>query len=254
MPTFRFSLLTIHKHIGGILFIMETINWKNDAELFALMREKLFTAVVGDIMDVLGHTHQFLPPAIQPLRTGMVVAGRAMPVLEADDFGGGEGPDRRGGLLNQPFGLMLDALDDLRANEVYICSGSSPKYALWGELMSTAARNRGAVGAVVNGYSRDTRGILELDFPCFSIGRYAQDQRPRGKVLDFRCPIEIEGVPIHPGDIVFGDLEGVCIIPRQIEEEVVQKSHEKVLGEKEVFKAIQGGMLARTAWETYGIM
>lgn len=233
---------------------MESIQWKDDVALFRLMREKLYTAVVGDIMDMMGRTHQFLPPHIQPLRDDMMVAGRAMPVLEADDFGGGEGPGRQGGLLNQPFGLMLDALDALQENEVYICSGSSPKYALWGELMSTAARNRGAVGAVVNGYSRDTRGILEQNFPCFSMGRYAQDQRPRGKVMDFRCPIEIEGVRVRPGDIVFGDLDGVCIVPREIEKEVIERSWQKAYGEKQVFEAIKGGMLARTAWDTFGIM
>jgi regulator of RNase E activity RraA len=183
----------------------------------------------------------------------MVVAGRAMPVLEADDQGG-EGPDRVNPMLNQPFGLMLRALDDLQPNEVYICSGSSPTYALWGELMSTAARNRGAAGAVVNGWSRDTRGILELGFPTFSYGRYAQDQRPRGKIIDFRCTINIDGVRVRPGDLVFGDLDGVCIVPREIETEVIQRAHEKAHGEKRVFEAIKGGMGAQAAWDKFGIM
>ncbi len=227
---------------------------ESDGDRFALCREKLFTAVVGDIMDLLGHTHQFLPPAIQPLREDMVVVGRAMPVLEADDYSASEGPGRAGGDLNQPFGLMLKALDDLQTNEVYVCTGSSPRYALWGELMSTAARNRGAVGAVVDGYSRDTRGILGLNFPTFSYGRYAQDQRPRGKVIDFRCTIEVKGVRVSPGDIIFGDIDGVCVIPRAMEEEVLSKALEKALGEKEVFKAIQGGMGAQAAWDKFGIM
>ena len=120
--------------------------------------------------------------------------------------------------------------------------------------MSTAARNRGAVGAVVNGWSRDTRGILDLNFATFSYGRYAQDQRPRGKVIDYRCIIEIEGVRIQPGDIVFGDLDGVCIIPQSIEKEVVISALEKAKGEKAVFEAIKGGMLAQDAWNKFGIM
>src|SRR5436190_11146290 len=107
--------------------------WNSDHELFALARRELFTAVVGDIMDILGHRNQFLPPQVQPLRDDMVVIGRAMPVLEADDDGG-EGPGRVNDLFNRPFGLMLRALDDLGENEVYICSGSSPTYALWGEM------------------------------------------------------------------------------------------------------------------------
>jgi regulator of RNase E activity RraA len=228
--------------------------YQSDGELFQLMREGLFSAVIGDILDLTGHTHQFLPPDIMPLRDDMIIVGRAMPVLEADDYGGGEGPGRVGHDLNQPFGLMLRALDDLREHEVYICTGSSARYALWGELMSMAASNRGAAGAVLNGYSRDTRGILRLNFPCFSHGRYAQDQRPRGKVIDFRCTIEIEGVRIRPGDIVFGDLDGVCIIPAEIETEVFRGSWEKANGEKQVYEAIKGGMGAQDAWDRYGIM
>ena len=224
-----------------------------DTELFATARGELYTAVVGDIMDELGYRRQFLPPQVQPLREDMVVVGRAMPVLEMDDVGG-EGPDRRSAVVNRPFGLMLTALDDLQPGEVYVCSGSSPTYALWGELMSMAATNRGATGAVVNGYSRDTRGILAQNFPCFSWGRYSQDQRPRGKVVDLRCTIEFGHVTVRPGDIVFGDLYGVCIVPTEIEDEVFQRALEKARGERRVFKAIKGGLKAQESWDKYGIM
>ena len=229
------------------------MNYSNDDELLALCRNELFSAVIGDVMDLMGYTHQFLPPQVQPLRDDMIVAGRAMPVLEADDEGG-EGPGRANDMLNQPFGLMLRALDDLQKNEVYVCTGSSPSYALWGELMSTCAMNRGAVGAVVDGYSRDTKGILEQNFPCFSYGRYAQDQRPRGKVIDLRCTIKIGAVKIQPGDIIFGDLDGVCVIPKQIEKEVIEAAWEKAHGEKRVLEAIKGGMGAQAAWDKFGIM
>ncbi len=228
-------------------------HWKSDEELFALSRGELYTAVVGDIMDILGHKRQFLPPSIQPLRDDMVVIGRAMPVLEMDDEGG-EGPGRQSAVVNRPFGLMLPALDDLRPGEVYVCSGSSPAYALWGELMSMAATNRGAVGAVVNGYSRDTKGILAQNFACFSMGRYSQDQRPRGKVVDFRCTIKFGDVTVRPGDIVFGDLDGVCVVPKEIETEVFTQAFEKARGEKRVFEAIKGGMKTQESWDKFGIM
>src|SRR5205814_6156197 len=152
------------------------------------------------------------------------------------------------------FGLMLEALDDLKPGEVYIATGASPAYALWGELMSARAMKLGAAGAVVDGYSRDTRGILALDFPVFSYGRYAQDQGPRGKVIDFRCPIEINGVRIEPGDIVFGDLDGVCVIPRKAERDVFNAALEKARGEKLVAKAVREGMSAVEAFERFGIM
>jgi regulator of RNase E activity RraA len=230
---------------------MEIAFWKNDDELFDIIREELYTAVVGDIMDKMGLLHQFLSPKIQPLREDMFVVGRAMTVLEADVVSDSSSNNP---VLNRPFGLMLEALDDLKKNEVYVCTGSSPSYALWGELMATRAQILGAAGAVVDGYSRDTKGILELNFPSFSYGRYAQDQAQRGKVIDFRVPIEIKGVRINSGDIVIGDIDGVCIVPRAVEEQVFRLSIEKARGEKMVQKKILEGMSTKEAFDKYGIM
>lgn len=228
------------------------ITWKNDEELFALMRAELYSAVIGDILDKLHYYHQFLPYRIQPIKEHMVVAGRAMTVLEADAFE--ELSAGQNAVMQKPFGLMLEALDDIKKDEVYICTGSSPSYALVGELMCTRMQILGAAGAVVNGFHRDTKGIVDLDFPCFSYGRYAQDQAPRGKVIDFRVPIEIEGGRVNPGDIVFGDLDGVVVIPRTIEEEVVQLAYEKATGEKMVSEAIRAGMGAKESFDKHGIM
>ncbi len=219
--------------------------WKNDSELFTLARTELFTAVVGDVMDKLNLRRQFLPPEIQPLAPDMVTIGRAMTVLEADFFEEGD----------KPFGVMLEALDDLKTNEVYVCTGGSLRYALWGELMSLRASKLGAAGAVLNGYSRDTNGIIEQKFPCFSRGRYAQDQGPRGKVVEFRVPIEMDGgVRIETGDIAFGDIDGVCVIPVKAEREVFMRAIEKARGEKTVRQAIEAGMSAQAAFKKFGIL
>jgi len=227
--------------------------WQDDKSLFNLINKELYTAVIADVMDKLGFNYQFLPPRIRPLRDDMFIVGRAMTVLEADVIesttSGGNNQ-----LLMKSFGLMLEALDDLKEDEVYICSGSSPSYALWGELMSARAIACKAAGAVVNGYSRDTKGILALNFSCFSYGPYAQDQAPRGKVIDFRVPIEMEGVRINNGDIIVGDIDGVCVVPRLVEEDVISKALEKARGERMVLKKIQEGMPSRIAFDTYGIM
>lgn len=228
-----------------------TTLWQTDDELFSIVKSELYTAVVGDIMDKMGLLHQFLSPKIQPLREDMFVVGRAMTVLEADVV---SDSSSRNPVLNRSFGLMLEALDDLKKNEVYVCTGASPTYALWGELMATRAQILGAAGAVVDGYSRDTKGILELNFPSFSYGRYSQDQAPRGKVVDFRVPLEMNGVRINSGDIIIGDLDGVCVVPQAAEEEVFTRAIEKARGEKMVQKKIQEGMSAREAFDTYGIM
>jgi len=227
--------------------------WETDDELFQLARKELFTALLGDVMDKMGLTHQFLPPQIKPIRADMVVIGRAMPVLEADVFSASV-KGSANSLSAEPFGLMFHALDDLKRGEVYICTGASPRYALWGEMMSTRATLLGAAGAVVNGYMRDTRAVLALNYPTFAWGSYAQDQGARGKVIDFRVPIEMEGTAIHPGDVVFGDVDGVCIIPKAAEEQAFAAAAAKARGEKRVKKAIEAGMSTVEAWKTYGIM
>lgn len=227
--------------------------WTSDEELFDLARRELFTAVVGDVMDKMGLRHQFLPPQIKPLRSDMVVIGRAMPVLEADVFTEATA-DSANPVMGQAFGLMFRALDDLRPNEVYVCMGASPRYALWGGLMSARALHLKSAGAIVDGYSRDTDQILALNFPTFSYGGYAQDQGPRGKVIDFRTPIEIGQITIWPGDILYGDRDGVCVIPRQAEEEAFRGALEKARGEQLVKQAIESGMSATDAFRQFGIM
>jgi len=227
--------------------------WQSEEELFGLIRRELFTAVVGDVMDKMGLQRQFLPPQIRPLRDDLVILGRAMPVLTADVFSENESGTANP-LTAKSFGLMLEALDDLKPNEVYVCTGGSPRYALWGELMSTRAVKLGAAGAVLNGYSRDAAGILQLGFPTFAWGNYAQDQGPRGKVIDFRLTVEIDGVRVRPGDLVFGDSEGVCVVPQEAIEETIARAIGKARGEKLVKQAIESGMSACDAFKKFGIM
>lgn len=227
--------------------------WKDDDELFALMRTRLFPAVVGDILDTMGFLRQFLAPQIRPLRPEMVIVGRAMPVLEANAFSASE-PAGRGPLSQRAFGLLFEALDDLKAHEVYVATGCAPQFALWGGLMTTRAMHLKAAGAVLDGYSRDTPEVLELGLPVFSYGGYAQDQGPRGKVVDWRVPVEIHGVRVKPGDIVFGDLDGVLVIPREAEEEAIRRALEKASTENRVRDAIRQGMSTVEAFRTFGVM
>jgi regulator of RNase E activity RraA len=227
--------------------------WRDDDELFALMRARLFPAVVGDILDTMGLLHQFLSPQIRPLRADMVVIGRAMPVLETHCFAATE-PSGHSTLSQKPFGMLFEALDDLQRHEVYLATGCAPQFALWGGLMTTRASHLRAAGAVLDGYSRDTPEVLELGLPVFSYGGYAQDQGPRGKVVDWRVGVELNGVRVAPGDIVFGDLDGVLVIPRAAEEEAIRRALEKASTENRVRDAIRAGMSTLDAFKTFGVM
>jgi 4-hydroxy-4-methyl-2-oxoglutarate aldolase len=219
---------------------------------FAEVRRELFVGLVGDALDKMGMQRQFLHPSLKPIDPSMVILGRAMPVLEADFFGEREAGNN--GLSTRPFGLMFEALDDLRSNEVYVCVGASHRYALWGGLMSTRAIQCGAAGAVVHGFHRDTREIIRLQFPVASFGSYAQDQGPRGKVVDWRVPIEMDGVRIRPGDVIFGDRDGVLVVPMEAVDEAFARAFEKARGENAVLKALKEGMTTVEAFATFGIM
>jgi 4-hydroxy-4-methyl-2-oxoglutarate aldolase len=216
----------------------------SDAELFATIRKDLYTAVVGDVLDHMGHRLHFLPPAIRPLRSDMVVVGRAAPVIVGDAPGTAE--DR--------FGKLLDALDSLREHDVSITNGGQTAYSLWGELMATRAQQLKAAGAVMNGYCRDEAGILELGFPTFCWGSYALDMSFRGKVLAYGEPTKVGEVPVSPGDLVFGDRDGVLIVPARLVNEVFERAMEKVHGENLVREAFRKGMSAVEAFDKFGVM
>lgn len=219
------------------------MEWSSDKELFGLLRSTLYTPVIGDILDELGLYHQFLPQPVQPIRDDMIVTGRAMPVLlEALD----EPPPVR-------FGLLIEALDQLQPGEVYVTT-EALDCASWGEIMTATARTRGAAGAVINGFHRDTPQVLAQNWPVFSRGRYAQDAAVRASVVDYRCPIYIGEVRIDPGDLIFGDIDGVLVVPRAVEAPVVAKALEKARGEKTVRKEIEAGASCASVFEKYGIL
>ncbi len=216
----------------------------NKHEILEVMKKELYTPVVGDILDQMGFYHQFLPQAVRPLRDDMKLAGYAMTVLMIDVYGE----------QKKPFGLLTEALDDLQEDEIYIASGGEMRCAYWGELLTATAKKRGAVGAVVNGWHRDTPQVLEQNWPVFSRGCYAQDSSVRTQVVDYRCRIEVGDVTVMPGDLIFGDIDGVLVIPSQHIDTVIERALEKARGEKTVRKSIEEGMSSTEAFATYGIL
>lgn len=218
--------------------------WGNEKQLFDLFKNELYTPVVGDILDELGCYHQFLPQPIKPIRNEDKLIGRAMPVLMIDVYG----PQKK------PFGKLTEALDQLKEGEIYVATGGDMRCAYWGEILTATAKKRGAVGAVINGFYRDSEKVLEQDWPIFSRGSYAQDSGVRTQVADYNCDIQMGNVWIKPGDLIFGDLDGVLVIPAQYEVEVINKALIKARGEKLVRKEIENGMSSTDAFNKYGIL
>jgi 4-hydroxy-4-methyl-2-oxoglutarate aldolase len=215
-----------------------------DTERFTLVREHLYTPVLGDVLDQLGRTHQFLPQGIQALHPDMVLVGRAMPLLITDVFE----------TQRSPFGRLTEALDQLEPGDVYLARSGRAQCAAWGEILTVTARARGAAGAVIDGFHRDTVRILEQNWPVFSRGRFAQDAGVRASVVDYRVPLEIDGVRVNPGDLIVGDIDGVVVVPSAVENEVLELALAKATAENMVRQAIEGGMSSTTAFATYGVL
>ena len=227
---------------------METeknIQWHNDTELFNLMEQQLYAAVLSDALDAAGYREQALRHTIRPLYPEAVVVGRAMPVLCVEVY---EMPD-------EPYQQEIAAVDSLKQNDVIICStNESPRICIWGELLSTAARARGARGAVIEGFIRDARQITAMQFPVFMTGFSPIDSYGRGDVIAYNVPIECGGVPVNPGDIVFGDIDGVVVIPQAVEVEVIEAALEKVRGENRTRDELRAGATLRDVYDKYGIL
>lgn len=214
-------------------------------ERYEEMKGKLFSAVIADALDACGYRDQILRHDIRPLYPGAVVVGRALTVLSVDVY---EIPD-------EPYKLELEAVDALKPGDVLVAqTNGTTQSSLWGELLSTAAEARGARGAVIDGFTRDSQAIADMGFPLFVRGIAPYDSKGRSDVIAYNTPIDCGGVKVFPGDLVFGDFDGVVVVPRAVEEQVLNAAFKKAAEEKEVRQALQNGMSVTAAFQKYGIL
>lgn len=219
--------------------------FKNDQEMFALMKEKLYTAVVCDIMDELGYRNQAMSERIRPIHPDNVIVGRAKTCLAVDIYK----------VYENTYDKEIEAIESLKENEVFVaCTNNSTRNVLWGELLSTAAKVKGATGAVIDGLIRDTKLINEMGFPVFCTGFKPLDSKGRGTFIDYDCPVECGGVMVNPGDVIFGDFDGVIVIPKEIVEKTITLALEKVSKEDGLRKDLLEGVSLAEAFKKYGVL
>jgi 4-hydroxy-4-methyl-2-oxoglutarate aldolase len=214
---------------------------------FAELRTILFTAVLSDCLDQVGLMRQALPSWIRPLDEASVMIGRARTAAFMEVYHVPEG--------SNPYELEIALIDSLHTDDIPVFACSNPtRIAPWGELLSTASRVRGAAGALMDGCVRDTRAIKAMGFPVFHAGVAPLDSKGRGKVMAIDVPIECGGVRIEPGDLIFGDADGVVAIPRRVEEQVLELAREKVSGERKTLSDLQRGESLAIVFARYGIL
>lgn len=211
------------------------------------LRRGLFTSVLSDCLDAAGHRQQAMQARIRPLDESLVLCGRARTALYMDVYEAPEGEN--------PYELEIQLLDDLKADEVPVFAcGASGRIAPWGELLSTAARARGAAGVVMDGLTRDVRAIRDMKFPVFAAGIGPLDSKGRGKVMAIDIPVDVAGARVCPGDLVFGDADGVVVVPRVVEDQVIAAALAKVSGENATREALARGEKLADVFRRHGIL
>ncbi len=154
-----------------------------------------------------------------------------------------------------PYELELQAVDNCQPGDVLVAAaGGSGRSGIWGELLSTAARNSGCSGALVHGAIRDVRQIREMQFPVFATSTCVYDSMNRQRVIDLDVPVEMKGVVFEPGSLVFCDPDGVVVVPLEVEREAIDRALEKVEAENVTRNEILKGMKAGEAYRKYGVL
>lgn len=221
------------------------VNFASEQGMFDMMRDKLNAAVLSDILDSLGTREQAMRADIRPIYQGAIVVGRAYTALTADIYK----------IIDAPYKGEIEAVDSLKPNDVMVvCTNRSTRTCFWGELLSTAARARGACGIVIDGYTRDVAQITAMKFPTFATGMSVVDSAGRSIVVDHGCPVNCGDVLVNPGDIVFGDIDGVVVIPKELEKKVIPLALEKVGKENLVRNELLKGVMLRDAYDKYGVL
>jgi 4-hydroxy-4-methyl-2-oxoglutarate aldolase len=217
-------------------------------EITSELRTKLYAAVISDSLDALGMRHQALRPFIRPLDLATSMIGRARTGLYAPVYDLPEGEN--------PYEIEIRLVDDLKPGEIAVlaCGGPTERIAPWGELLSTAAKARGAAGCVTDGLVRDIRKIAALDFPVFHGGVGPLDSKGRGKMVEMDVPVEIAGVMVRSGDVIFGDADGVVVVPRALEDEVLGLAIDRVSAERSTSAELQQGALLHEVYTKYGVL
>lgn len=209
------------------------------------LQEKLYTAVISDALDSLGFHHQSPRLQFQAYAGIDRLAGRCKTTLWVDMYH--QDP--------HPYQLELQAVDSCRPGDVFIAAASgSVRSGIWGELLSTAARNAGCRGTIVHGAVRDIRPMTQMQFPVFATAKCPYDSLHRQRVVDIDVPVEIDRVLFHPGDLVFADSDGIVVIPQEVETEAIEKALSKVEAESVTRAEIKKGMKATEAYKKYGVL
>ncbi|MGL4463335.1 MAG: RraA family protein [Planctomycetia bacterium] len=206
---------------------------------------KLYSAVLADVLDELGHRRQVLPMNIRPLSLASVAFGRVRTLtMRPVDA-----------VPEKPYALEMKAIDDLKPHDVLVIEmNGCPECAVWGELLATAAKARQAGGVVMNGATRDSGMILEVGFPTFATGFTPLDSKGRIDGTAWDVPVTIGEASLRPGDFILGDRDGVVVVPQEAAVAALQAALQKISGENTVREELVAGESVAAVFARHGVL
>lgn len=212
------------------------------------LKGRLYSAVLSDVLDELGFPNQAVKPFVRPLDEASVLCGFARTGLYMKRYHLPEG--------HNPYALEMDLIDSLKPGEIPVlaCDGPTDRIAPWGELLTTASKVRGAAGCLTDGLVRDVRRIRELGFPVFHGGIGPLDTKGRAEMMAADEPVELGGARVAPGDFVFGDVDGVVIVPQAIAPEAIRRALAKIEAEDSTREELLAGNSLRSVFERHGVL
>tara|TARA_Y100000588_G_scaffold116960_1_gene128024 strand:- start:1833 stop:2480 length:648 start_codon:yes stop_codon:yes gene_type:complete len=207
--------------------------------------ETLYTAVVADVLDSLGHRQQILGADLRAMTSANRISGR---VFTAKAQAVNKIPE-------EPYKLEMAAIDAMKSGDVLVVDADNNREcAFWGELLSTACKAKGVRGAVMNTCTRDLWALEKMDFPVFAIGSTPADSKGRIDVTTIAQPITIDGVHIKNGDYLLGDSDGVVIIPAEALDQTLKLAKEKASSENSVRNDLSSGIPVTEVFAKHGIL
>ena len=216
-----------------------------DIDSVAERYKRLYTGAISDILDKNGYRHQVLPFYITPFTKADRIAGPA--------FTGQGYPCAD--IAHNDTETRLRMLDSITPGTVSVWAcGGSMDCAHWGEIMSTAARQRGCHGAVIDGGVRDVDFVNAMNYPVFARFKSSASSVGRWDIREYQVTIRIGEVVIHPGDFVFGDTDGVVIVPNAMTLDVLEAAEDVYRREGHMREDLRRGVSVKDAYEKYGAL
>lgn len=233
------------------------MDWKQNYEYGIPVPElikrykELYTGAVYDVLDHMGYPNQALANGLKPVRQDMTLAGPAFTIKGIPDIKGDEDlRTRRIHLFNDMRSIGCPLIDTRD------CSMDT-QAAHYGEMNAVLGKASGVVGTVVDGGCRDTGFMVRDNFPVFCQYQTPVEAYMRWSYYDWQMPIALRGaltsvVPVHPGDFLFGDLDGVVVIPRKLVVEVLEKTEALVQVENQARAEFATGADPVEIYKKYG--